>query len=204
VLATEDQGEAHVAAPDCRRRRRGPLALLVLLALVPRPASGDLVTDDPNKVKAAFLRHFAHYVTWPPGAAPDKDAPWCIGILGADPFGAIMEKTLQGQVEQGHTFIVRRAEALDELPACHIVYITYPVPEQRRAVLARFKGKPVLTVGEAPEFLQEGGVVLLEIDGRVRMSINLDQARGATLKVQTKLLEVSTAVLENGELRRVR
>jgi hypothetical protein len=99
---------------------------------------------------------------------------------------------------------VRRAEALDELPACHIVYITYPAPEQRREALARFKGKPVLTVGEAPEFLQEGGVVLLEVDGRVRMSINLDQARGATLKVQTKLLEVSTAVLENGELRRVR
>lgn len=62
----------------------------------------------------------------------------------------------------------------------------------------------MLTVGEAPEFLLEGGVVLLEVDGRVRISINLDQARAATLEVQTKLLEVSASVLEHGELRRVR
>lgn len=135
---------------------------------------------------------------------PNKDASWCIGILGADPFGAILEKTLQGRAEQGRTFTVRRAEALDELPACQIVYITYRAPGQRRAALARFKGKPVLTVGEAPAFLQEGGVVLLEVDGRVRISINLDQARAATLEVQTKLLEVSASVLEHGELRRVR
>jgi len=36
------------------------------------------------------------------------------------------------------------------------------------------------------------------------MSINLDQARAVSLTIQTKMLEVSSEILENGELRRMR
>ena len=35
---------------------------------------------------------------------------------------------------------------------------------------------------------------------RVRASINLDQARDASLNIQTQMLEVACAVLEDGKL----
>ena len=77
-------------------------------------------------------------------------------------------------------------------------------PTGFRAVLAELKDKPVLTVGDAPEFLREGGVIRFQVGDRVRMSINLDQARAVLLTIQTRMLEVSSDVLENGVVRQVR
>ncbi len=160
--------------------------------------------ENPNKVKAAFLRNFAHYVTWPNHVFPDSSSPWHIGILGQDPFGDVLETTLEGRTEQGRGFEVFRADRLDELPSCQIIFLAYNDVAKRRAALVVLKNKPVLTVGDAPEFLREGGVIQFQVGDRVQMSINLDQSRAVSLAIQTKMLEVSSAVLENGVMGQVR
>lgn len=181
------------------------LALVALLALVPGLAEAQVTrTSSPSRVKAAFLRNFAHYVTWPPDAFTEAQSPWCIGILGPDPFGGVLEHSLAGRMEQGRAFSVVRADDLEGLPACHIVYIAYPDAARRRAALRAFGGRAVLTVGEAPAFLFEGGIIQLTVEEHVRMRVNLDQARAAKLAIPTKMLEVSVAVLDHGTLRQVR
>jgi hypothetical protein len=75
---------------------------------------------------------------------------------------------------------------------------------QRRATLRRLKDKAVLTVGNADDFLADGGVIRLVPGERMEMSVNLDQARSASLGIPTKLLEVSQYVVENGTLRKLR
>ncbi|HEX9023865.1 MAG TPA: YfiR family protein, partial [Geobacteraceae bacterium] len=87
----------------------GPVRLAFLLAVVivaicllPTPdfaAGQEWATRNPYKVEAAFLRNFAHYVTWPAGAFAGPGSPWRIGILGRDPFGDILEKTFRGRTE---------------------------------------------------------------------------------------------------------
>ena len=181
--------------------------LILALSLLLRPdfAVGEgFVTEDPYKVEAAFLRNFAHYVTWPANAFADDRSPWRICILGSDPFGEVLEKTFKGRTEQGRTFEIFRAEALDELPPCHIVFVAYKDAARRRAVLAGLKNRPVLTVGDAPQFLREGGIIRLQVGDHVEMSVNLDQARSVSLKIQTKMLEVTREVVENGVVRRRR
>ncbi|WP_026604098.1 YfiR family protein [Methylomonas sp. 11b] len=189
----------------CSRRNAKAVLWLVALLLLPGLAVGqEVVVDNPYKVKAAFLRNFAHYVVWPEQALPAGNAPWCIGILGPDPFGDILETTLRGRMEQGRTFVIVRAATLAELPPCQIVFMTYADPAKRRTALAVLKQQPVLTVSDEPEFLPDGGVIGFQVTDRVRMSINLDQARAVSLTIQTKMLEVSSEILENGELRRMR
>jgi hypothetical protein len=167
-------------------------------------ASAELVVDNPYRVKAAFLRNFAHYVTWPDEAFSSSDSPWCIGILGRDPFGEILEKTFGGRSEQGRAFEIFRADTLDELPPCQIIFIAYREAAQRREVLDKLKNRPVLTVGDAPEFLREGGIIRFKVVDRVSMGINLDQARATALTIQTRMLEVSSDILEHGKVRHVR
>ncbi len=188
-----------------------PVFLLAWLILVPcllligdSSAGQGFVTADPYKVEAAFLRNFSHYVTWPAATFADARSPWRIGILGRDPFGDTLEKTLKGRVEQGRTYEIFRADKLEDLPECNIIFIAYRDAARRRAVLAELRGKPVLTVGDAAEFLQEGGIIRFEVGDRVKMSINLDRARSASLTIQTKMLEVSDHVVENGVVRRLR
>jgi hypothetical protein len=116
----------------------------------------------------------------------------------------VVEKTLRGRTEQDRDFEVDCAESLGKLPPCQILFIAIGDAERRRAVLAELKDKPVLTVGDAPEFLQEGGVIRFQLGDRVQMSINLDQARSASLTIQTKMLEVAREVWENGAMSRRR
>lgn len=184
-----------------RRPALGPLRRLVFwsLWLLWTAAGGQKpVTADPSRVKAAFLRNFAHYVTWPQSAFDSPRAPWHVGILGDAPFCEVVEKTLKGRTEQARAFEVDCANSLGRLPPCHIVFIAIDDADRRRTVLAELKSKPVLTVGDAPEFLLEGGVVRLILGDRVQMSINLDQARAVSLTIQTKMLEVAREILENG------
>lgn len=181
---------------------RMTLALLLTLPVHAYVASQEL--ENPNRVKAAFLRNFAHYVTWPVSALPDSRSPWQICILGRDPFGDMMEYTFTGRTEQKRPFEIHRADTLDKLPLCHIVFVAYDSANARRAALHELKKKPVLTVGEAPEFLREGGIIQFQVADRVRMSINLDQARAASLAIQTRMLEVSHEIFENGMVRKVR
>lgn len=185
------------------------MAGFVVLLVLSHPASfaegrgGGAET--PNKVEAAFLRNFAHYVKWPSNAFPDASSPWCIGVLGKDPFGEVLEKTFQGRTEQGRSFDIHRADTLDQLPQrCHIVFIAYRDSGKIRTALEELKGRPVLTVSRAPDFLRDGGIIRFRIVDRVQMSINLDQARAVSLNIQTKMLEVSEEVQENGVVRKVR
>jgi hypothetical protein len=185
-------------------RRAGFIALLICFSLPCLAAGQESAKVNPSKVEAAFLRNFARYVTWPAHVFTSDRSPWNICILGSDPFGEVFDKTFEGRMEQGRLFKIFRADTLAELPPCQIVFVTYPDAAKRRAALDALKKQPVLTVGDAPDFLRDGGIVRFHVSDRVEMSVNLDQARSVSLKIQTKMLEVSREVVENGAVRRLR
>ncbi len=181
--------------------------IIVLFCLCQQPNSvlgQHLAPVNPYRVEAAFLRNFAHYVTWPPQVFDKSDTPWQVCILGPNPFHDFLEHTFAGRTEQGRSFKIIHTENLDALPPCHIVFITFHDPAKRRAALAKLNGKPVLTVGEAADFLKEGGIIQFQVGNRVSMSVNLDQANSSDLNIQTKMLEVSEQVIEKGRLRKMR
>ena len=160
--------------------------------------------EQRSRVEAAFLRNFARYVGWPPGAFNGDRTPWSVCIFGDDPFGSVLEQTFEGRTEQGRAFVVLRKAPVEQLPACQIAYVGGTTPARRRAALDALQRRPVLTVGHAPEFLEEGGIIRLTAGERIEMSINLDQARAASLTIPTKMLEVAHEVVEQGVARRWR
>jgi hypothetical protein len=180
------------------------LGLLLLVDLTSFAASQELKQSNPWYVEAAFLRNFAHYVTWPESAFSDDQSPWRICILGNDPFGELLENTLKGRTEKGRSFAIQRTNKPSELRHCQIVYLAFMVSMSRRAALAELKNLPVLTVSNAPSFLEEGGIIRFDVRKYVEMSINLDHAHAASLSVQTKMLEVSRNVIVNGKVRKMR
>lgn len=151
-----------------------------------------------------MLRNFARYVSWPTAAFATEAAPWRICILGSDPFETLLERTVLSRQEQGRSFAIRRATDPAELAACHVIYIAAMDAQRRHAALAAWRNLPILTVSEAPGFLQEGGTIRFDVGDRVELSVNLDQARALGLRIQTKLLEVAREVLDNGAVRRRR
>lgn len=178
---------------------------VVILWLLPGLVAGAGSVEAPSKaIEAAFLRNFFHYVTWPDSVLPDSISAWQIGILGSDPFGEVLEYTLDGRTEQGRPFRVHRAETLVALPRCHIIFIAIPDADERRLVLGRLEGQPVLTVGDSPGFLEEGGIVHFDVGEYVKLGINLDRARASALVIQTKMLEVAHEIIDGGTRRKRR
>jgi hypothetical protein len=182
----------------------GLFGLLFLFCLPCLAAGQESAKANPRKVEAAFLRNFTKYVTWPDHAFIDDHSPWRICVLGSDPFGRNLEETFEGRTERDRPFEIIRADTLAALPPCQIVFVAYTIGANRRATLAELQGRPVLTVGDAAEFLQEGGIIRFDVSDHVEISVNLDQARSVFLTIQTKMLEVSHEVITNGVVRRRR
>ncbi len=82
--------------------------------------------------------------------------------------------------------------------------MAYLVGKERHTALAKIKHLPVLTVSNAPDFLEAGGIIRFDVSDFVEMHINLDQARAASLSIQTKMLEVSNDVIVDGKVHKVR
>jgi len=166
-----------------------PLVMSLLLIAPAVPLCAQAPTE--YQVKAAFLYNFAKFVGWPESA---PGASFCIGVLGADPFGPVIDETLAGKTLDGRRVVIRRFDRPEEALGCEIVFVG-SAAKPSKALLERFYGRPVLTVGETPAFCQNGGVIGFEVVGqRVHFAVNLEAAQRAQLKMSSKLLSLATRV----------
>lgn len=143
-------------------------------------------------VKAAFLLNFLKFVEWPPAEEGHQRTSFSICILGEDPFGPSIDRIVEGETVNNRPVLVRRVRVLRE--PCEVLFVS----GSERDVPAVLSELPpgTLTVGEAPEFLQDGGMINFVIDDRrVRFDINRGAAERASLRISSRLLSVARTVL---------
>jgi hypothetical protein len=148
-----------------------------------------------QQAKAAFLSKFAKYVEWPTNTFFQPDDPIYVGILGEDPFGEVLDKTVDGKLVEGRPIRIRRLEATEDATCCHLVFVGTQDERGQRDALERVRCASVLTVGEGESFLAQGGMISFVMkDNQVRFHVNLNAARQAGLKVSSKLLALAEVV----------
>ena len=162
-----------------------------------RPA--DLRTQNPPpgeyEVKAAFLFNFAKFVEWPQSAFADANSPLIIGVLGDDPFGDVLERTVAGKLVQGRPLRVQRWKRLVEMRYCHILFVSPSERGELPEILERFQAAAVLTVSEEDGFDELGGMIhFLLQENKVRFAINNRAAKAAGLKISSRLLMLAVSV----------
>jgi len=146
-------------------------------------------------LKAVFLFNFAQFVEWPAEAFPDANAPLVIGVLGSDPFGGALDQTVRGEAANGHPFLIKRYNSVDEVSGCHILFISRSETGHLAQIVDRLRGKNTLTVSDADEFAQRGGMILFVTENnRIRLKINVGAARAAKLSLSSKLLRPAEIV----------
>jgi len=172
------------------------IALLPVAAASPAAATGQL---PEYSVKAAFLHHFAQFVEWPRRLAAEPPT-LTIGVLGDDPFGALLDEAVLGKAVGGRSLVVRRVARAEEAARCDILFISTSEAARLPEILAGLGGAPVLTVGEADRFARRGGMIgFFFEDGRVRLEVNVKAAEAAGLRVSSKLLSVARLVKQGSE-----
>ena len=143
------------------------------------------------EVKAAFLYNFAKFVEWPSQAFSDAGSPFTIGVVGDNPFGDDLERTLRDKALNGHPIAAKQVKAPSELRTCHILFISPSEKKRLPDILKLIRDAGVLTVSEMEDFLPAGGMInFLMVDNKVRFEINDEPAKRAGLRLSSKLLHL--------------
>lgn len=146
-------------------------------------------------LKAAFLFQFTRFVEWPAEAFARPDAPFVIGIVGSDPFGAALDDMVAGETVRRRALVVRRFESGDDLGGCHILFISRSEAARIPALAKALRGRRTLTVADGGEFANGHGTIGFDIvDRRIRLRINLAAAEEAGLTISSKLLRQADVV----------
>ena len=148
------------------------------------------------QVKAAFLYNFAKFVEWPADALPQDSSPFVIGVLGDDPFGANLDKTVEGKALGEHKIVAKRFKKLEDVQTCHILFVCRSEKDKLSKIVERLGKANTLVVGDTDQLLQRGGAINFTLeDKKVRFEINADAAERADLKVSSKLMQLATKVI---------
>jgi uncharacterized protein DUF4154 len=145
-------------------------------------------------VKAAFLFNFTKFVEWPPAAFADEHSPLRICVLGENPFGKALQ-ALMGDEVGGRRLSLTHLENLNHLETCHVLYVSRSEEDRLPHVLTGLRSAPVLTVGDTPGFIEQGGMINFILEGtKVRFDVNQEAAERAGIKVSSRLLALAKHV----------
>jgi YfiR/HmsC-like len=168
---------------------------ILVLGLVWLPAVGRVNAQDSApteyQIKAAFLFNFAKFVEWPASAFSETNSPIVIGILGDNPFGNDLVKTVRDKTLNNRPLVIKEFHSSLEATNCHMLFISTSEKARLPQILEALRGVSVLTVSEMDRFKEAGGMINFVREGnKIRFQINEAAAKSAGLKISSKLLNV--------------
>lgn len=171
-------------------RRWGVPAILAALLLRPL----QLVAAQPPQVaqeydlKAAFLFNLAKFVRWPGTKFDQPDSPLVIGVRGGDALERF-SRVLQGKTIDKHKISVRPLERIEDAGPCQVVFISRSEQGRLGEWVQAAKNATALTVGETPDFLDQGGMIQFSIESeQLRLEIDERCVRKAGIDITASAL----------------
>lgn len=170
------------------------IILAAITASTLQPSIGvaeDQAAQQEYVIKAYFLLNFTKYISWPESSFETEDAPFKVCILGGEYFDASLN-AFKGKSYKRHPFEVQSVEDSDDIPECHLLFVCTYMQEELNDVMGRTYAKPILTVGEAEDFVRRGGIINFFIhEGKVRFEINKKAAEASSLEISSQLLKLA-------------
>ena len=177
-----------------RPRRLAAIVLFSMIAVFAYPES----KVSEYAVKAAYLFNFGKFVRFAPSDTVNNRQTFDICIVGEDPLGHTLDDITANEQLDSKPVRVVRVKGAAEARGCAVVYISSSEGDRAGADLEALRGQPVLTVSDAANFLQHGGMIqFVTVGNHVRFAVNLNAVRSAQLGLSSELLRVATSV--NGE-----
>lgn len=181
-------------------RRSLWVCLCLLLALWVAVSGGVVARAESSaptmpQVQAAFLFNFAKFVTWPNEAFQRSGDSLIIGVLGEDPFGAILEETIRDKTIMGKKLAVKRFARIQDAANSHILFLSTSEESRLPQMMTALEKTNILTVSDMEQFAEHGGMVAFTVeDQKVRFNINVGAVERAGLKMGSQLLKLARIV----------
>ena len=166
---------------------------LVILLLVGVGLSAQQPKASESEIEAIYVFKFSQFITWPANARTKASFDIC--VLGDDPVGPNLDRTIHGETVDGRIVVDRHITRPQDAQGCSILYISRSEAFRLRQILADLREWPVLTVSDMTDFVDKGGMIQFVLqNGRVRFEVNLAPATQAGLSFSSELLKVAVDV----------
>ncbi len=183
--------------PDGRARWCRSAGALAAVCLLAEFAPGGWAQQRPSEyqVKAAYLFNLGKFVRSAGGGPVAKGPTFDICILGRDSIGPSLDRIVAGDSIENRPVRVLRLTDPTRARACAVVFVSAYESGNLREDLAIMAGSNALTVSDAPDFLDRGGMIqFVLMSDRVRFDVNLDAVNRSHLVLSSELLRVAAAV----------
>lgn len=147
-------------------------------------------------VKAAFLYKFAGYIDWPASAFAGAEAPFVIGVLGADESATELARIVPGRTIAERPIVVRRLREGEPLKGVNLLFVGKGESQRLTAILRSAQREGVLAVTEAERGLESGSAINFVVsEDRVGFEVSLDAAEKSGHRISSRMLAVARRVV---------
>ena len=145
-------------------------------------------------IKAGFLANFARLVTWPDEFSDNSNGNITLCVIDPTVFGEALNG-IEGKVVRGKKLEIKTYASNVDFDRIQILFLNTKNSHARKVLLDRIKGKPILIVGEFPNFAQDEGMInFFSKNNRIRFEINRTRAEQVGLKISSRLLKFGKLV----------
>lgn len=145
------------------------------------------------EIKAGLLYNFLKYTQWP---VTSPSVVVC--VYGEDPFGGYLQPIAGRSVNQ-HEIALHTVHTVDEMAACHLLFVNAAEKAHWPEVRKFLVGKSVLTVSDFEDFAQTGGMIEFgRKNDHISVDLNIDAVTAAHLSVGERLLKLVTVLHPSG------
>ncbi len=163
-------------------------------------------------VKSAYLLNFIKLTEWPEEVFEDAHSPIVVGVVGHDPVGQSLQKTLGQAKIRGRPIVIRDiptqlaqehppendppvdpvAQALD---GCHLVYLCESEAVRIEPWVSAARGSYTVTVGSRKRFAEAGAMLAFDLaNDKVVFYVNPQAIKDSRSKVSSKLVGLARIV----------
>jgi len=168
------------------------LGLLLCFVLMLSPKTTARETNE-YLVKAAFLFNVARMVKWPDESKRDKkNQPIVFCFMGDRRFGERVRATIaKRRIRERQLRFIKDVQ-LQDVEQCHVLFIRESWQVRINEIFAKIENDPVLTVSDELGFLERGGMVIMQKEGkRLRLEVDLERVREHNIKISSRLLTLA-------------
>ena len=135
---------------------------------------------------------FGDFVEWPGSTFAGPSDPLRLCVIGADPFGPVLDQASHGQRIGGHPVVLVRLDKIERTPPCQILFAAGSSKQSVADVLDKLRGSPVLTVTDAAADSTARGIInFVAVNDRIRFQIDEVSAMQSGLAISSKLLSLA-------------
>jgi len=146
-------------------------------------------------VKAAYLFNFGKFVRFAASDEVNKRQSFDICIVGEDPLGHTLDELAANEQLDSKPVRVLRLKTAAEARGCAIAFISAAESSRVGTDVDALRGHSVLTVSDAGDFLQRGGMIqFVTVSNHVRFAVSLDAVQSAKLGLSSELLRVALSI----------